>query len=67
MAVLHSYERAAELFAAGVLDPEMFISDRMPLEEYPGALEPVRGGQGTEDRRRALTILTTSPSPHRQR
>ncbi len=30
MAVLHSYERAAELFANGVLDPDVFISDRLP-------------------------------------
>ena len=37
MAVLHSFERAAELFAGGVLDPEIFISDRMPLERVPGA------------------------------
>ncbi|WP_181764706.1 zinc-dependent alcohol dehydrogenase family protein [Streptomyces albidus (ex Kaewkla and Franco 2022)] len=46
MAVLHSYERAAELFAGGVLDPEIFISDRMPLEEYPGALERFAAGKG---------------------
>lgn len=30
MAVLHSFERAAELFAAGVLDPSVLISDRLP-------------------------------------
>jgi 2-desacetyl-2-hydroxyethyl bacteriochlorophyllide A dehydrogenase len=46
MAVLHSYERAAELFAGGVLDPEIFISDRLPLEEYPGALERFAAGIG---------------------
>ncbi len=46
MAVLHSYERAAELFAAGVLDPEVFISDRMPLAEYPAALDRFAAGQG---------------------
>ncbi|HWU10556.1 MAG TPA: zinc-dependent alcohol dehydrogenase family protein, partial [Streptomyces sp.] len=37
MAVLHSYERAAELFANGVLDPDTFISDRIPLDRYPEA------------------------------
>ncbi|MHC3534428.1 alcohol dehydrogenase, partial [Streptomyces sp. DT7] len=39
MAVLHSYERAAALFAAGVIDPAVFFSDRLPLEQYPEALE----------------------------
>ena len=46
MAVLHSYERAAALFASGVLDPAVFISDRLPLEQYPEALEKFKAGQG---------------------
>ncbi len=46
MAVLHSFERAAELFAKGVLDPEVFISDRVPLERYPQALEQFAAGMG---------------------
>ncbi|GAA2612908.1 zinc-dependent alcohol dehydrogenase family protein [Streptomyces axinellae] len=46
MAVLHSYERAADLFAAGVLDPEVFISDRMPLDAYPEALGRFADGKG---------------------
>lgn len=46
MAVLHSYERAAALFATGVLDPEVFISDRLPLEQYPDAIEKFKAGQG---------------------
>lgn len=46
MAVLHSYERAAALFASGVLDPAVFISDRLPLEQYPQALEKFKAGQG---------------------
>jgi len=46
MAVLHSFERAAELFAAGVLNPEVFISDRLPLENYPQALEQFASGVG---------------------
>ncbi|WP_300007426.1 zinc-dependent alcohol dehydrogenase family protein [Pseudonocardia sp.] len=46
MAVLHSFERAAELFADGVLRPEIMISDRRPLEEYPAALEQFRAGVG---------------------
>jgi 2-desacetyl-2-hydroxyethyl bacteriochlorophyllide A dehydrogenase len=46
MAVLHSYERAADLFAAGVLDPDVFISHRVPLAEYPQALEQFAAGVG---------------------
>ena len=46
MAVLHSYERAAELFAGGVLDPDVFISDRIPLEDYAGALDRFKRGIG---------------------
>lgn len=46
MAVLHSFERAAELFSAGVLDPDIFISHRLPLEQYADALEMFRAGQG---------------------
>jgi 2-desacetyl-2-hydroxyethyl bacteriochlorophyllide A dehydrogenase len=46
MAVLHSFERAAELFAGGLLDPEIFISHRLPLGQYGDALEMFRTGQG---------------------
>jgi 2-desacetyl-2-hydroxyethyl bacteriochlorophyllide A dehydrogenase len=46
MAVLHSFERAAELLAGGVLDPDIFISDRLPLAEYPEALARFKRGEG---------------------
>jgi 2-desacetyl-2-hydroxyethyl bacteriochlorophyllide A dehydrogenase len=46
MAVLHSYERAAELFAGGVLDPDVFISHRYPLEQYETALQQFKKGVG---------------------
>ena len=46
MAVLHSFKRAAELFSAGVLDPDIFISHRLPLGRYADALEMFRTGQG---------------------
>jgi 2-desacetyl-2-hydroxyethyl bacteriochlorophyllide A dehydrogenase len=46
MAVLHSYERAADLFATGVLDPEVFISDRLPLDAYADALAAFASGKG---------------------
>jgi 2-desacetyl-2-hydroxyethyl bacteriochlorophyllide A dehydrogenase len=48
MAVLDSFERAAELVAAGVLDPGSIISDRIPLEQYPDALDRFRRGLGTK-------------------
>jgi threonine dehydrogenase-like Zn-dependent dehydrogenase len=46
MAVLHSYERAAELFLTGVLDPDVLITDRLPLEQYAEALDRFAAGQG---------------------
>jgi threonine dehydrogenase-like Zn-dependent dehydrogenase len=46
MAVLHSYERAAALFADGIIDPEVFISDRLPLADYPLALDRFAAGIG---------------------
>lgn len=46
MAILHSYERAAELFAAGVLQPDVIISDRLPLEQYAEGIERFAGGIG---------------------
>ena len=46
MAVLHSFERAAELFAAGALRPDVMISHRMGLDEYPAALDQFRQGVG---------------------
>ena len=46
MAVLHSFERAADLFATGLLDPDVFVSDRFPLADYPAALEQFRAGKG---------------------
>jgi 2-desacetyl-2-hydroxyethyl bacteriochlorophyllide A dehydrogenase len=56
MAVLHSFERAAEMFAAGVLDPDVFISHRLPLERYADALEMFRTGQG-----RKIQVLPQRP------
>lgn len=45
-AVLHSFERAGELLASGIVDPSVLISDRFDLEEYPEALQRFRAGQG---------------------
>ncbi len=46
MAVLHSFDRAAALFADGVLDPDFFISDRIPLDHYSDALAQFARGEG---------------------
>ena len=46
MAVLHSFERAAELFACGVLNADVMISDRFALDDYPKALEQFSSGIG---------------------
>ncbi|MGH8795260.1 MAG: alcohol dehydrogenase, partial [Stackebrandtia sp.] len=44
--VLHSFERAAQLFAAGVVDPDVFISHRYPLDRYAEAMTQFRAGVG---------------------
>ena len=46
MAVLHSFDRAGELMAAGVLDPGVFVSHRFPLDEYASALDQFKNGVG---------------------
>jgi len=46
MAVLRSYVRAADLFIAGVLDPDVFISDRFPLDDYRAAVDHFAAGRG---------------------
>jgi 2-desacetyl-2-hydroxyethyl bacteriochlorophyllide A dehydrogenase len=46
MAVLHSFERAGELFVAGALRSDVMISDRFALSDYPKALEQFKAGVG---------------------
>jgi 2-desacetyl-2-hydroxyethyl bacteriochlorophyllide A dehydrogenase len=46
MAVLHSFERAADLLATGLLDPDVFISDRLPLTDFEEALTRFQRGIG---------------------
>ena len=46
MAVLHSFDRAGELMAAGVLNPDIFVSHRFPLDSYLEALNQFRAGIG---------------------
>ena len=46
MAVLHSFERALALAGAGVLDGDALITQRLPLDRYPEAIDLVRRGEG---------------------
>lgn len=46
MAVLQSFERARDLFLGGILQPEILISDRMPLTKYAEALDQFSAGVG---------------------
>ena len=46
MAVLHSYERAGDLFSAGALDPRAFITTSYPLADYAKAIEAFKAGDG---------------------
>jgi 2-desacetyl-2-hydroxyethyl bacteriochlorophyllide A dehydrogenase len=48
MAVLHSFERAADLLAGGVLDPDLFITDRFALASYANALDHFAAGKGVK-------------------
>ena len=46
MAVLHSYARAVEMFAAGALNAEPMISHAFTLTDYGDAIEAFRAGVG---------------------
>ena len=46
MAVLHSYARAVEMFAAGAVNAERMVSHAYALEDYGEALEAFRSGSG---------------------
>jgi 2-desacetyl-2-hydroxyethyl bacteriochlorophyllide A dehydrogenase len=46
MAVLHSFGRAVDLMATGVIGAEVMISHRYPLERYAEAVDGFRSGVG---------------------
>ncbi|GAA4708573.1 zinc-dependent alcohol dehydrogenase family protein [Phytohabitans rumicis] len=46
MAVLQSFDRAGELFATGILPPDVFISHRYKLDDYAAAMTQFREGVG---------------------
>lgn len=46
MAVLHSFERAGDLLAAGALNPEVMISHRFGLDDFPKAVQMFKDGIG---------------------
>ncbi|GAA4614435.1 zinc-dependent alcohol dehydrogenase family protein [Saccharopolyspora hordei] len=46
MAVLHSYGAALDLVASGAIDTDTLLTDTLPLEEFPAALDLMRSGAG---------------------
>lgn len=48
MAVLHSFERAADLFATGIIDWRAFVTSQRPLTEYADALASFGRGEGVK-------------------
>lgn len=46
MAVLNSFQRAVDLLAAAVVNPELLITTRSPLDETPAAFTAFAGGAG---------------------
>ena len=46
MAVLNSYGRAVEMFAAGALRADRMVSHAYCLDDYPDAIEQFRAGRG---------------------
>ncbi|SFB33371.1 2-desacetyl-2-hydroxyethyl bacteriochlorophyllide A dehydrogenase [Amycolatopsis marina] len=46
MAVLHSFGPALDLVASGAIDTAALLTDTLPLEQYPEALELMRSGAG---------------------
>ncbi|MFC3505644.1 zinc-dependent alcohol dehydrogenase family protein [Micromonospora krabiensis] len=65
MAVLHSFERAGELFAGGILDPEVFISHRFPLDRYAEAIAQFRAGVGRKVEIVGPGVARDAPAPAR--
>lgn len=46
MALLHSFRRAADVLAAGFVDPGVLITHRSPLADYAKSLGAFRDGRG---------------------
>ncbi|GAA5170614.1 MULTISPECIES: zinc-dependent alcohol dehydrogenase family protein [Amycolatopsis] len=46
MAVLHSYGAALDLVAGGAIDTRALLTDALPLEKFPEALDLMRSGAG---------------------
>ena len=48
MAILFSYAPAVDLLLSGAVDAEALLSHDFPLDEFPGALQTVRHGEGVK-------------------
>ena len=44
MAILHSFERARQVVGAGVVDGDLLITHRLPLDDYAAAIDLFRRG-----------------------
>ena len=65
MAVLHSYARAVEMFAAGALQAATMVSHAFSLDDYGEAVELFRAGKGRKlqirpQATRSVELLSTS-------
>jgi hypothetical protein len=71
MAVLHSYARAVEMFAAGALDAEPMVSHAFALADYGDAVEAFscrHGAEGTDQaagKRISGTVVTGEATSER--
>lgn len=46
MAVLHSYGKALDLVASGMVQAKALVTHQLPLADFPSALDQVRAGEG---------------------
>jgi 2-desacetyl-2-hydroxyethyl bacteriochlorophyllide A dehydrogenase len=60
MAVLHSFERARDLLAAGAIDATAMITHSIPLDSYEDAIATFRSGAGLKIQ---VTPVTDSQRP----
>ncbi len=48
MAILFSFEAATNLISRGIVDAKAFLTQTLPLEDFPNALDMVRRGEGVK-------------------
>jgi 2-desacetyl-2-hydroxyethyl bacteriochlorophyllide A dehydrogenase len=48
MAVLHSYQQAVDLVSGGAINTQLMLTEALPLDSFPHALDLVRQGKGVK-------------------